>query len=712
MAESRTWKAKSKTTGEKSPKSLPAAAANPLLATWTGPYELPPFASIEPVHFAPAFDAVLDAHNAEIAAIASATAKPTFKNTIEALEQAGRQLTRVGGVFWNLTGAHTSDAIQAIEREIAPRMAAHMNAITSNAQLFARIDDLHQRRAKLKLTDEQRRVLERTHLSFVRAGARLPADAKQRMGEVRQRLATIGTQFSQNVLADEKVWELALAGDHDLAGLPDFLIAAAASAAKERGSKASHVITLSRSLIEPFLTFSSRRDLREQAWKAWVRRGDNGGATDNWGIVAETLELRDERARLLGYDSFAAFKLDDSMAKTPAAVRALLDRVWAPAKARARAECAKLQALAAGEGANITIEPWDWRYYAEKVRSAEFEIDEAQIKPYLPLDNVIAAAFKTAERLFGLQFCEVHGLELYHPDVRAFEVADRDGRHVGLFLGDYFARHSKRSGAWMSAYRGQQRLSGEIRPIIVNVCNFARGPASQPTLLSMDDARTLFHEFGHGLHGLLSDVTYPSIAGTSVARDFVELPSQLYEHWLSTKPIMQEFARHWETGEPMPDALIEKLRAARTFNQGFATVEFLASAIVDIDFHADAKAGDTKMGDPKTREAETLARIGMPREIAMRHRTPHFLHVFSGDGYSSGYYSYLWSEVLDADAFAAFEETGDIFDPATAERLKRFVYAAGGVREEAAAYIGFRGQLPSVEGLLRKRGLDAAAAGK
>ena len=346
------------------------------------------------------------------------------------------------------------------------------------------------------------------------------------------------------------------------------------------------------------------------------------------------------------------------------------------------------------------------------MRTADYGIDEAEIKQYLPLDRVIAAAFATAGRLFGLTFREVDGLSLYHPDVRAFEVTGRDGKHVGLFLGDYFHRPSKRSGAWMSAFRSQEKLAGDIRPIIVNVCNFARGPASQPTLLSMDDARTLFHEFGHGLHGLLSDVTYPSIAGTSVARDFVELPSQLYEHWLSTKPIMQEFARHWETGEPMPDALIEKLRAARTFNQGFATVEFLASAIVDIDFHADAKAGDTKVGDPKTREAETLARIGMPREIAMRHRTPHFLHVFSGDGYSSGYYSYLWSEVLDADAFAAFEETGDIFDPATAERLKRFVYAAGGVREEAAAYIGFRGQLPSVEGLLRKRGLDAAAAGK
>ena len=690
----------------KKAKSTPAAEAgtNPLLEPWTTLHEVPPFDAIRPEHICPAFDVTLAQHVAEIAAIADATSKPTFKNTIEALERAGRDLARVGGVFWNLSGAHTNDALQAIEREMSPRMAAHSNAITSNTALFQRIDDLHERRTKLKLTAEQRRVLERTHLGFVRSGAKLPAVQKKRMGEIRQRLATLGTSFSQNVLADEKGWELPLTTKRDLAGLPDFLVAAAASAAKERGSKAKHVITLSRSLIEPFLTFSSRRDLREQAYKAWIKRGENGGATDNWAIVAETLQLREERAKLLGYDSFAAYKLADTMAKTPANVRKLLETVWRPARAQAERECVKLQALAASEGANITIEPWDWRYYAEKVRTAEYAIDEAQTKPYLPLDNVIAAAFATAERLFGLQFCEVHGLKLYHPDVRAFEVADAKGRHVGLFLGDYFARPSKRSGAWMSGYRGQQKLVADIRPIIVNVCNFAKAADGQPTLLSMDDARTLFHEFGHGLHGLMSNVKYPSLAGTSVARDFVELPSQLYEHWLGTRQILTEFARHHETGEPMPAALIDKLRAARTFNQGFTTVEFLASAIVDIDFHAGGAGSD-----PKAREAATLARIGMPREIAMRHRTPHFSHVFSGDGYSSGYYSYLWSEVLDADAFAAFEETGNIFDSATAAKLKKFVYAAGGLREEDKAYIGFRGKLPSVDGLLRKRGLDAGA---
>ena len=519
-----------------------------------------------------------------------------------------------------------------------------------------------------------------------------------------RRLAALGTQFSQNVLADEKAFELALPTEADRAGLPASLIAAAAEAAKTRGSTASHVITLSRSLIEPFLISSTRRDLREIAFNAWIKRGENGGATDNRAIVKEILALRQERAQLLGYKPFADYKLDDTMAKTPAHVRELLETVWGPAKEQAARERDRLQALAAADGANIQIEPWDWRHYAERVRAADYGIDETEIKQYLPLDRVIAAAFATAGRLFGLTFREVTDVALYHPEVRAFEVTGRDGNHVGLFLGDYFHRPSKRSGAWMSAFRSQEKLAGDIRPVIVNVCNFAKPAAGEPALLSMDDARTLFHEFGHGLHGLMSNVTYPSLSGTSVARDFVELPSQLYEHWLGTREVLAEFARHHETGAAMPAELIEKLRAARTFNQGFLTVEFLASAIVDIDFHADASAAGQ---DPMARQAATLARIGMPREIVMRHATPHFAHVFSGDGYSAGYYSYLWSEVLDADAFAAFEETGNVFDHATAERLEKFVYAAGGVQDEDAAYKAFRGRAPKVEGLLKKRGLVA-----
>jgi peptidyl-dipeptidase Dcp len=684
--------------------STDTAPPNPLLARWIGPHEIPPFAEIHPEHFIPAFDAALAEHEAEIAAIAANKAKPSFRNTIEALERSGQLLSRVGAVFWNRAGAHTDETIQSIERQMAPRMAAHRNAIMSNATLFARVADLHRRRGDLKLTAEQLRVIERGYRNFVRAGAKLDEKQKARMREITQRLATLGAQFGQNVLADEKSYELPLPTKADRAGLPDFLVAAAAAAATERGSKASHVITLSRSLIEPFLTFSERRDLRERAWKAWIRRGDNGGPTDNWSIVAETVDLRDEQARLLGYKSYAAYKLDETMAKTPAAVMKLLDTVWKPARAKALRERDMLQRQAQREGANIEIEPWDWRHYAEKVRRAEFDVDEAEVKPYLALDNVIAAAFAVAERLFGLRFCEVHGLQLLHPDVRAFEVSDSKGHHVGLFLGDYFARPSKRSGAWMSSYRNQQRLIGDIRSIICNTCNFAKAPDGQPTLLSFDDARTLFHEFGHALHGLLSNVKYPSLSGTAVSRDFVELPSQLYEHWLTQPALLEEFALHHETGEPMPRALIERVRAAATFNQGFATTEFLASAIVDMDFHSG-----TAGADPKAREAETLERIGLPREIVMRHRTPHFAHAFAGDGYSAGYYSYMWSAVLDADAFAAFEETGDIFDPKVAARLKRFVYAAGGSRVETDAYKGFRGRLPTVKGLLKVRGLDKVA---
>ena len=678
------------------------AAANPLLVPWSTPFAAPPFSAIKDEDFKPAFDEALAAHRAEIDRIASEASEPTFENTIVALENSGRALSRVSSVFWNLAGANTNDALQAIEREISPKLAQHWNAITSNAGLFARVDAVMRDAEKADLTAEQRRVLERTHLAFVRAGARLEGENKKRMSEIISRLATLGTQFSQNVLADERNYVLPLT-EEDIAGLPDFVVATARKTAEERGEKAKYVVTLSRSLIEPFLTFSPRRDLREQAFKAWTSRGETGGSTDNRAIIAETLALRRERARLLGYDTFAAYKLDNSMAKMPANVRTLLDTVWPAAKTKAARERDKLREMARAEGANIDIEPWDWRYYSEKVRKAEYDLDEASVKPYLPLDSIIQAAFYTAHRLFGLQFKERKDIALYHPDVRAFEVSDANGQHVGLFLGDYFARAAKRSGAWMSSYRSQERLGGEIRPIIVNVCNFAKGADGEPALLSFDDARTLFHEFGHALHGLLSDVTYPSLAGTSVSRDFVELPSQLYEHWLTSREVLEKFARHYKTGEAMPAAMIDKLRAAQTFNQGFATVEYLSSAILDIDYHSEIY--DEANVPPLEFEASRLTEIEMPREIVMRHRTPHFSHIFSGDGYSSGYYSYLWSEVLDADAFAAFEETGNVFDPGVAARLKQFVYAAGGLRKEDEAYIAFRGKLPSVEGLLKQRGL-------
>ncbi len=676
------------------------AFKNPLLAPWSGPHQTPPFARIKPEQFSPAFTQGMAKHLVEVDAIASNAARPTFRNTILELETSGRLLDRIAAVFWNLTGADSNDELQAVEREIAPKLAEHSNLITSNAALFARIDGLFQRRAQLKLEPEELRLLERKHLAFVRAGAALAPAAKVRIGEIKQRLAALTTTFSQNVLADEKAFELPLATEQDRAGLPDFTIAAAAQAAREHGSKASHIVTMNRSLIEPFLTFSTRRDLREQASKAWQQRGEKLGPTDNRALINEILALRHERAKLLGYASYADFKLEDTMARKPKAVADLLERVWQAGLAGALRERDKLQAIAAAEGANIRIEPWDWRHYAEKVRKADYDLNEEDIKPYLPLEQMIAASFHVAGKLFGLTFKERADIPVYHPDVRVFEVMNRDDGHVGLFLADYFARPSKRSGAWMSEFRNQEKLKGDIRPIIVNVLNFAKGAEGKPTLLNFDDARTLFHEFGHGLHGLLSDVTYPSLAGTSVAHDFVELPSQLYEHWLLTKDVLGKFARHYQTGEAMPETLIEKLRAARTFNMGFATVEYVSSALVDMDAHASSASADAM-----ARQAATLERLGMPTEIVMRHATPHFQHIYSGEGYAAGYYSYLWSEMLDADAFRAFEETGDIYDPATAQKLLANIYSAGNRQDPEAAYLAFRGKLPSVEGVLRQRGL-------
>ncbi|MCZ8108518.1 MAG: M3 family metallopeptidase [Burkholderiales bacterium] len=681
------------------------AETNPLLAEWKSPFGLPPFDRIKPEHFRPAFDIAFAGHRAEIAAIAGNPEPPTFANTIDALELAGERLSRVGGVFWNLAGSHTNAELQAIEREISPVAAKHYSDIGMNGALFARIDTLLAAAPTLSLDAEQRRVLDLTHRRFIRSGARLGTDEKARLSQIVERLATLGTQFSQNVLADEAGYQLVLETDDDRAGLPDWLLAAAARVADERGLPGKHVITLSRSLIEPFLQFSTRADLRNAAFAAWTSRGETGGNTDNRAIVAETLALRVERARLLGYPSFAAYKLDGTMAKTPGAVNDLLGQVWPMARARAEEEREELEALA-GE----PVDAASWRYWSDKVRKARYDLDEAAIKPYLQLDRMIEAAFDTATRLFGVTFHSQTDLSLYHPDARAWDVRDASGSHVALFIGDYFARPSKRSGAWMSSFRGQRRLGKDVRPLVVNVLNFAKGGEGGPTLLSFDDARTIFHEFGHALHGMLSQVTYPSVAGTSVPRDFVEFPSQVYEHWLMRPEVLKRYAVHAQTGEPIPDELLAKINRARAFNQGFATVEYTASAIVDMEFHALADAGAV---DPMAMEAAILARLGMPRGLVMRHRTPHFTHVFSGDGYSAGYYSYMWSEVLDADGFTAFEDAGDIFDPTLARRLKDHVYAAGNRVDPAESYRAFRGRDPDVSALLRKRGFlqEVAEAG-
>jgi peptidyl-dipeptidase Dcp len=683
-----------------------SSPVNPLLADWKTPFGAPPFGEIRPEHFGPAFDTALMSHRREIDAIAGDPAEATFENTIVAMERAGRLLDRVSSVFHGLASADTNDALLALERELSPKLAAHGNAIRLNDGLFKRIDSLWQRREILALDAEQARVLERYHTNFRRAGAGLDQASKDRLAAIGERLATLGTTFSQHVLADEQSWTLTLDSEDDLAGLPDFLRTAASHAAQERKQDGKYVITLSRSSVEPFLQSSRRRDLREKAFKAWIARGDNNDKTDNKAIIAETVALRAERARLLGYDSFAQYRHADAMAKTPANVRGLLERVWPAARTRALADRDAMQDIVQSEGGNFKLAAWDWRYYAEKLRKAHFDLDEAEIKPYLALDNVMAAAFDCAGKLFGLKFEERKDIPVWHPDVRTFEVKDAAGKHVGVFFCDYFARSSKRSGAWMTTFRDQDKLDGEVRPLVINVMNCSKAPPGQPTLLSFDDARTLFHELGHGLHGLLSDVTYPTICCTRVATDFVELPSQLYEHWLERPEVLRKFARHHETGEPMPDALIAKLNAARTFNQGFATVEYVASALVDLDFH-ELPSSDNL--DVDAFEAKSLAKIEMPEEIAMRHRPTHFTHVFSGGGYAAAYYSYMWSEVLDADAFDAFTETGNDFDPATAARLKEFVYSAGNTRDPAEAYTKFRGRLPTVDALLKKRGLTEAA---
>ncbi|MCX7298018.1 MAG: M3 family metallopeptidase [Hyphomicrobiales bacterium] len=668
----------------------------------TGP--APTVATLTPEHFRPAFDTALAAHRAELDAISANPDKPTFDNTIVALEKSGRDLDRVANVFFVKAGADTGEAIEAVERDMSPLLARHSNAMYLDRALYARIGDLHARRDTLGLNAEQARVLDRYHTRFVRAGGALAQAAQDRLAAINERLATLGTQFGQNVLADEKAYALIL-DEADLAGLPDFARAAATAAAEERGHKGKYAITLARSSCEGFLQFSSRRDLREKVFSAWVKRGENGGATDNRALIAEMVALRGERARLLGFATFADYRLDDSMAKTPAAARTLLDNVWGRAKLKAVAERDALQEMIAQEGGNFALAAHDWRYYAEKLRKARYDLDESEIKPYFQLDKMIDAAFETATRLFGLTFKPVD-VPLYHADARAWDVTDASGKHVGLFIGDYFARGSKHSGAWMTSLRDQEKLSGDVRPIILNVCNFSKPAAGQPALLSFDDARTLFHEFGHGLHGLLSNVTYPLLAGTSVSSDFVELPSQLYEHWLEVPEILQKYARHAKTNEPMPKAMFDKLLATRTYGQGFATVEYTSCALVDLDIHALPDAGTL---DVTKFERDTLAAMNMPSEIVMRHRLPHFQHLFSGGGYAAGYYSYMWSEVLDADAFEAFTETGNAFDPATAKKLRDFIYSAGNLRDPGEAYKAFRGRLPSVEPLLKKRGLSDAA---
>ena len=670
---------------------------NPLLSDWTGAFGLAPFAEISDADFAPAFETALAEDLAETLAIANNPQIPSFANTIEALAATGKALHQVLSVFYTLSGADSNAAREALMREFSPKLSAHSSEIYANKALFGRIDRLWNSRAELDLSEEQQRVLMLTHRNFIRAGAALSGTAELRMKEIKSRLAVIGTEFSQNLLHDERSWHLEL-GPEDLNGLPEFLIDAAKAAGVERGVEAP-IVTLSRSIIVPFLQFSAQRDLRKKAYQAWAARGAHAGAHDNRSLALEMLLLRQEMAELLGYPDFASFKLETEMAKTPKNVFKLLKDVWQPAKARAEQDAGVLQEMMRADGVNGDLEKWDWRYYAEKRRAAEFDLDEAQLKPYFQLDQMIAAAFDCANRLFGLSFEEVK-LPLYHSDCRAWEVR-RDGAHVALFIGDYFARGSKRSGAWCSAMRAQAKFPKAQAPIVINVCNFAK---SDPALLSYDDARTLFHEFGHALHQMLSNVTYEMISGTSVPRDFVELPSQLYEHWLDVPEVLAKFAKHAETGAAMPQDLLEKVLAAATYDMGFQTVEYVASAMVDLFYHT----GDIPT-DIMRWQADILDQIDMPKSIGMRHATPQFAHVFSGGYYASAYYSYMWSEMMDADAFAAFEEKGDPFDQSLAQSLEENILAAGGSKDPEFLYQAYRGRLPGVQALLQGRGLVSKA---
>ncbi len=683
------------------------ARANPLLQPWTGPYGLPPFEAIDASHFEPAFAVALEEHRQELQAIASQSAAPSFENTLAAFDRSGRRLVALEHLFSTLSASASSPELQAVQRALAAPLAAHANAVYMDAALFARIEALHEQRQTLGLQPEPRRLLERIHLDFVRAGARLQGEAKTRYAAMMERLAELHTRFAQNVLADEVGYQLLLRGEDELAGLPDFVRAAARQAALDRGvtEEGAHVVTLSRSLIVPFLTFSERRDLREQAWRAWISRGEAAGATDNRAIVREILTLRREQAALHGHRSYADYALADTMAGRQSAVQGLLDQVWEPAKAAVERERALLEEVRASLGHELTLEAWDWRYYAEKVRQQRYQLDEAEVKPYFPLDAMVTAMFDCAQRLFGLRFVAQPQVAGYHPDVKVYEVRGADDALRGLFVQDNFARPTKRSGAWMNALRWQARNGIDALPIILNNNNFAKGAPGEPTLLSFDDTRTLFHEFGHGLHGLLSQVEFERLSGTQVLRDFVELPSQLMEHWMAEPAVLKRHARHYRTGETIPDALLDKLKAAATFNQGYETVRYCASALVDLAIHALEQA---EAPDPVAFEHDTLQRLGLPPAVGMNHRLTHFQHLFSGNSYAAGYYVYLWAEVLDCDAYEAFVEAGDPFDAATARSLVDNILAVGNSREPGATYRAFRGRDAVVGPMLKGRGLATA----
>jgi len=680
------------------------ANGNPLLAKWEGPYEgFPPFDRVQIGLFKPALESAMAEQLVEVDRIAKNAAAPDFENTIVALEHAGSTFNRVSTIYGVWGSTMNGPEFQVVEREMAPRLAAFRDQISQNEALFKRIESVYNSPEKAKLNPEQQRLVWLYYTNFVRSGARLGPDAKARLSQINQELAGLFTKFSQNVLAEENDQFLLLKSEEYLAGLPQSLREAAAAAAATKKQLGAGIIMNTRSAVDPFLTYSDRRDLREKAWRMFINRGDNGDEHDNNANITQILQLRAERAKLLGYKTHAHWRLENAMAKTPERAMELMEAVWKPAVARVHEEVRDMQALADKQGAKITIEPWDYRYYMEKVRKEKYDLDQNEVKPYLQLEKLREGIFWVAGELFNFNFTPVTNVPVAHPDIRVWEVTDKTTkRHIGLWYFDPYARAGKRSGAWMNAYRSQERVNGEVTTIVSNNANFIKGKPGEPLLISWDDATTMFHEFGHALHGLNSNVTYPSLSGTAVARDYVEFPSQLMEHWLSTPEVLQRFALHYQTGQPIPQTLVDRIKRSATFNQGFATVEYLSAALVDMKLHL---AGDRKI-DPKAFERETLAELGMPKEIVMRHRTPQFLHVFGSDGYSAGYYSYLWSDVLTADAFGAFVEGKGPYDKAVAERLRKDIFSIGNTKDPAEAYKAFRGRDPKVDALMKKRGFS------
>ena len=676
------------------------AADNPLLAEFDTPFQVPPFDKIHDAHYLPAFREGMKQQREEIDAITSNPEAPTFANTIEALEKSGQLLDRVRYIFINLQEANTTDSLKAIAEEIMPELTAHDDGIYLNEKLFRRVKAVHDAQGAANLTTEQQRVLKHYYDSFIRGGANLAPDAKKRLTEINSRLALLSLQFGTNQLKETNAYQLVIDREEDLSGLPEGVIAAAADAANERGMQGKWVFTLHNPSIMPFLQYADNRALREEIYKAYINRGSHDNANNNWGIISEMVSLRAEKAALLGYKDYASYVIDANMAKTPENVYALCNQIWDAALPNAKREAAELQKLIDRTGGNFKLAPWDWRYYSEKLKKEKYGLDETELSQYFPLEQVREGAFHVANKLYGITFEQRNDLPLPHPEALAFEVKDADGSHIGILYADYFPRASKSSGAWMEAFRPQSALLGNT-PVVVNVCNFTKPTGDTPSLLTFDEACTLFHEFGHALHGLLSRCTYPSVSGTSVANDFVELPSQIMENWAAAPEVLQTYARHWKTGEPMPQELIDKIQASRLFNQGFTVVEFMSAALLDMAYHS---IRDTARIDAEAFEKATLDRIGLIPEITVRYRSPYFSHIFNG-GYAAGYYVYTWAEVLDADAFAAFKETGDIFNPEKARAFREYILSRGGSDDPMKLYQAFRGKEPSIDPLLRRKGL-------